>query len=502
MVDSTEVEPPIHVNGARWWRTRKVLSAWAAVICIALLALTWSRPAFHKSRQLDAPAAKKIMLVVLPFDNLSGDSSQEYLSDGMTEELSENLGNQDPRQLGVIGRTSAMTYKYSHRTIREIGKELGVDYVLEGSVRRNGSEVRITAQLVQVSNQAHVWAASYDENMDDILTLERELASEIARQVGVSIAIGQAQRPAQLHDPISEAHKAYLLGRYNWYKRTTEGWKTAEEYFRLAIQRDPNYAAAYAALAECRIPRGEAQAAALKAIALDPTSGEAYTALAWVQLYWFLDPKGAEPAFRRAIELAPNYAQAHYSYSEYLMITGHPAEAINETRQAVLLDPLAPLFRAGLAEVLALTGQRDDAVKQLKAVFEMDPHLAVAHGSMGKIYTQEGRYREAIGEFQTEARLDGHANLEMIGYAYGLWGKRKEALRTLSQLQQSGAGPAVQAIVELGLGQKEKALALLEKASEYHDDDTMLDLKVDPIFNPLRSEPRFQNILLRMNFPQ
>ncbi len=140
------------------------------------------------------------------------------------------------------------------------------------------------------------------------------------------------------------------------------------------------------------------------------------------------------------------------------MITGHPAEAINETRQAVLLDPLAPLFRAGLAEVLALTGQRDDAVKQLKAVFEMDPHLAVAHGSMGKIYTQEGRYREAIGEFQTEARLDGHANLEMIGYAYGVWGKRKEALRTLSQLQQSGAGPAGQAIVELGLGQKEKAI--------------------------------------------
>jgi len=192
----------------------------------------------------------------------------------MTEELSQQLGNQDPRQLGVIGRTSAMMYKNSHKTISDIGRDLAVDYVLEGSVRREGNEVRISAQLVQVSDQAHIWAGKYDENVRDLLQLESELAGEIARQIGVSIAVGQATKPAKLHTPNTEAHEAYLLGRYSWYRRTVAGWKTAEEYFRRAIQKDPEYAAAYAGLAECRIPRREAQAAALKAIALDPTSGD------------------------------------------------------------------------------------------------------------------------------------------------------------------------------------------------------------------------------------
>src|SRR3989442_6498677 len=244
--------------------------------------------------------------------------------------------------------TSAMTYKYSHRTIREIGKELGVDYVLEGSVRRSGSEVRVTAQLVQVSDEAHVWAANYDKNLRNLLQLESDLAKEIARQVGVSIAISHAKKPVQQHVPSPEAHEAYLLGRYNWYKRTQAGWKSGEDYFRLAIQEDPEYAAAYAALAECRIPKGEAQAAALKAIALDPTSGEAYTALAWVQLYWSLDPAAAGPAFERAIELAPNYAQAHYSYAQYLQTAGPPDEAVSEVKQAIALDPLSALFNSGL----------------------------------------------------------------------------------------------------------------------------------------------------------
>jgi TolB-like protein/DNA-binding winged helix-turn-helix (wHTH) protein/Flp pilus assembly protein TadD len=487
--------------GRSWWRNRKVRRAVAVAVCVALLAIAVARLTWRRLRQRDHVHAGKVMLVVLPFENLSSDPNQEYFSDGMTEELSQKLGNQDPRQLGVIGRTTAMTYKYSHRTIGDIGRDLGVDYVLEGSVRRWGSKVRITAQLVQVSDQAHVWAGKYDENVRDLLQLESELAGEIARQVGVSIALGQATKPAKPHIPNAGAHEAYLLGRYSWYKRTAAGSKTGEEYFRRAIQKDPEYAAAYAGLAECRIPRSEAQAAALKAIALDSASGEAYTALAWVQLYGYLDPSAAEPAFKDAIQLTPNYAQAHYWYGAYLGFIGHPNEAIDELKQALLLDPLSSLFRAGLAGELLQAGQQDEAIKQLRIVFATDPNFAVGHGVLGGIYTQQGKYREAIDEFRTEARLDGHSNLSEIGYAYALWGKKNEALRALSQLKKLGSAPADLAVVELGLSHKEKALAWLEKAYQDHDDDILLYLKVYPVFDPLRSDPRFQDLLRRMNFP-
>jgi TolB-like protein/DNA-binding winged helix-turn-helix (wHTH) protein/Flp pilus assembly protein TadD len=484
-----------------WLRRRGGAFVVAVTVCMVLLAVTVTKLTLRRPRAQGWVHDEKIMLVVLPFENLSGDPGQEYLSDGITEELSEKLGNQDPPQLGVIGRTSAMTYKYSHRTIREIGKELGVDYVLEGSVRRNGSEVRVMAQLVQVSDQAHVWAASYDENLGDLLKLERELASEIARQVGMSIAIGQTKKPVQLHDPTPEAHEAYLLGRYHWYKRTTEGWKTAEEYFRLAIQKDPNYAAAYAALAECRIPRDEAHAAALKAIALDPNSGEAYTALGWVEVYRYLDRAAAAPAFRQAIELAPNYAQAHYSYAETL----HPHDAIKEVREAISLDPLSPLFHSGLANVLLDAGQFDDAVRELRIVLELDPKFAVGHGGLGVIYTQEGRYKEAIQEFQIEQKLGGNYQLGRIGYAYAHLGNKKQTLRILSQLEaqedETGGVSYDLAMVELGLGNKDKAIAWLQKLNEDHDDDNLLWLANDHVFDPLHTDPRFQDIVRRMSFP-
>jgi TolB-like protein/DNA-binding winged helix-turn-helix (wHTH) protein/Flp pilus assembly protein TadD len=489
-----------------WLQRRKVWPALAVAVCVALLAIVVARQVRQRLRHPAHAHAGKIMLVVLPFENLSGDPSQEYFSDGMTEELSEQLGNQDPQRLGVIGRTSAMTYKHSHRTINEIGKDLAVDYVLEGSVRRGGSEVRVTAQLVQVSDQAHVWARNYNENVRDLLQLEGEVAEDIARQVGISIAIGQATRRLQTHVPDPDAHEAYLRGRYNWYKRTTLGWKTGEEYFRHAIQKDPEYAAAYAGLAECRIPKRVALAAALRAIALDPTSGEAYTALAWVQLYWYLDPAAAGPAFERAIELAPNYAQAHYSYAQYLETAGHPYEAVNEAKQAVSLDPLSHLFNSGLGSVLAETGQLEEAVKQFKFVLKMNPQFAVAHGGLGKVYLMQGKYTEAIEEFQTEGKIDGNFELGSTGYAYSRSGNKKQALKILSQLyalpQKSPGVSFDLAMVELGLGNKEKAIAWLQKLDEEHDDDSLLWLPSDRFLDPLRTDPRFQDILRRMNSPQ
>jgi len=503
-----EAEPRLLAGsiGHSWLQKRNEW-LWVAVvvfvvlITIAVTRLTWRRP-----RQPDQVHAGKIMLVVLPFENLSGDPGQEYFSDGMTEELSEQLGNLSPQRLGVIGRTSAMTYKHSPRTISQIGKDLAVDYVLEGSVRRDGNKLRVTAQLVHVSDQSHVWAEDYDRDARDLLQLEDEVAGSIARQVGVSITPDQPTRSLNHHNPDPEAHEDYLLGRYYWNRRTPVGWETAEKYFRRAIEKDPQYAPAYAGLAECRIPFEEAKAAAMKAVELDPTSGEARTALGRFELYRDLDVATAEDTFKRAIQLDPNYAIVHHSYGELLSLTGRFQEAITEKRQAAVLDPLSLVIKTALADALSLAGQHDAAEKELKVVFEMDPHYPSAHEILGNIYTRKGMYKEAIREYQKSEANGGDEMRGALGYSYALSGNRQDALRMLSHLREldkrSGSAAFDLAVVEIGLGNKEEALAWLEKAYEEHYDDSLLLLKVDPIFDPLRSDPRYVDLLKRMGLPQ
>jgi TolB-like protein/DNA-binding winged helix-turn-helix (wHTH) protein/tetratricopeptide (TPR) repeat protein len=480
----------------------------AVAVCIALTVMGSSVLVWRRSAQPLAAKAGKIMIVVLPFENLSGDPAQEYLSDGMTEELSQKLGNLNNQQLGVIGRTSAMTYKYSKRTIRQIGEELAVSYVLEGSVRRERSKLRVTAQLVKVSDQAHVWAQDYDGEVRDLLRVEDDVASEIARQVGVAIASGQPAKSVQAHVPNPESHEAYLLARYYWNKRTPAGWAAGEQYFRLAVEKDPHYAAAYAGLAECRIPKEEALAAATKAVELDPGSGEAYTALGWVELFRNLDVAAAERTLKTAVQLDPNYAPAHHTYSHVLEVSGRVQDAITEEHHAVALDPLAPISRASLAEVLSLAGQNDRAVEQLKLVFAMEPQFPKAHESLGTIDLRRGMYKEAIREYQLSAQYGGERPLGLVGYAYARSGNKDEALAVVSELQElakkSHSGEVFYdlALVEIGLGNRNKALAWLQKEYEQHDDDGLLFLNYDPIYDPLRSDPRFQALLGRMNFPQ
>src|SRR6185437_11872419 len=330
--------------------------ALVGVVLVALVAmkLSWRRVQAPEQAQVHRG---KIMLVVLPFENLSGDSSQEYLSDGITEELSEQLGNLNPQRLGVIGRTSAMVYKHTPRPISQIGKELGVGYVVEGSVRREGEKLRVTAQLVEVSDQAHVWAEEYDRDIRDLLQVEDEVGREITREVGVSVALDSSGK-LNHHSLDPGAHQDYLLGRYYWNKRTPAGYRSCKQYFRSATSKDPQYAAAYAGLAECA-PKTEAQAAARKAVELDPGSGEAQAALGWVELYRNLDVISAERALKAAVQLEPNYAPAHHTYSGVLQMTGRFREAIAEEERAVALDPLSEIARASLAEELSLVGEND-----------------------------------------------------------------------------------------------------------------------------------------------
>jgi TolB-like protein/tetratricopeptide (TPR) repeat protein/DNA-binding winged helix-turn-helix (wHTH) protein len=494
--NDVSLQPP----QTRWTRWGAI----ALATSVVLVMITAMRSSWRASRGASRTHPDKVMIVVLPFENFTGDPDQEYLSDGMTEELSERLGNLNPRQIGVIGRTSAMTYKHSARTISQIGKELAVDYVLEGSVRHKGNKLRVTAQLVRVSDQTHLWAQDYDGDVRDILQVEDEVANEIANQVGASMAMGGPVRSIHAHVPKPEAHEDYLLARYYWNKRTPAGWSNGAEYFRRAINKDPEYAAAYAGLAECRIPKEEALAAARKSIELDPQSGEARMALGWVELYRELNLAAAEDALRSAVGLAPNYAPAYHTYSGVLELTGRLQDAINQERHAVLLDPLSLISRASLAEALSIAGQNDTAIQEIKRIFAMDPRFPKAHETLGLIYMRTGMYKEAIDEYQTIEQYGGEKPLGSLGYAYARSGNKDEALRILSELHDlerrspSGSISYDLATVEMGLGDQDKALANLDNAYHQHDDDGLLWLKIDPIFDPLRSDPSFQDLLRRM----
>ena len=336
-----------------------------------------------------------------------------------------------------------------------------------------------------------------------MLQVEDEIAREITRQVGVSVALNSSPK-LNRHIPNAEAHEDYLLGRYYWNKRTPEGWRIGAKHFRRAIDKDPEYAAAYAALAESvrDTTATEAKQAAMKAMELDSTSGEARTALGWVELYKDLNVVATEEAFRKAIELDPNYAIVHHSSGELLAFKGRFDEAIAEKKQAEVLDPLSLIIKVALAEVLSLAGQQDAAEKELKRVFEMDPQYPSAHEVLGDIYTGRGMYKQAIREYETSVANGGDKIWYLRGYVYAFSGNKQEALRILSHLQEldkgSGGESYELAAVEIGLGNREKALAWLEKTYQEHNDDGLLSLKRSLIFAPLRADPRFQDLVRRM----
>lgn len=475
---------------ARW--------TWAALVAVVAIAMVLIGVRITSLKPNSLPHSEKPMLVVMPFANLTGDATQEYLSDGITEELSAELGNTNPKRLGVIARTSAMAYKNRHATISDIGKQLGVDYVLEGSLRRDGTEIRVTAQLVRVADQSHLWSESYDREMRDIFRLEDEITTNIVSAVGVSIPLADTKRQSRAHVVDPEAHEAYLLGRYYWNKRTPADYMTAENYFRQAIKKDPQYAAAYAGLAECGIntlPSVEAKAAALKAVALDPNSGETHTALGGVELFRELDVRAAERELKTALQLDPNYGTAHHWYSEVLRATDRFPEGLAEIKEAAKLDPLSLIIRTALAEALSEAGQQDAAMAQLKLVFAMDPHFAVAHEVLGDIYEESGMYAAAIHEYSLSGEY-GRDLSASIGYLYAVSGRKQEALSVVARLRKSGASPFDLALINVGLGRNEDAITYLEKLS-MDPDDLLLNLASDKRFAPLRSDPRFQGLLRR-----
>jgi serine/threonine protein kinase/Tfp pilus assembly protein PilF len=457
-------------------------------------------------------------VAVLPLTNLSGDPQQEYFADGMTDALITNLGK--IRSLRVISRTTAMHFKGTKKTLPEIACELNVDAVVEGSVLRSGNRVRVTANLLHAPTDRHLWANSYESELQDVLVLQGEVARAIAEQVRVKLT-PEEQVGLTTNRPVNpESYAAYLKGNYTW-QRSLGSMSAAIQYFREAIATDPSYPQAYVGLSLAYIQVGfgygpvcpreafdQTKEAAQEALKIDATLGEARACLAYVKAFGQWDWSGAEGDFRRAIESSPSSADAHRLYSWYLSAMGRHEEAIAESQRGRQLDPVSPRANYTVVSACLWARQFERAAAEGEKLIEMDPNYPQAHHVLGATYIAAGSYGEAIRHYQKAIALSGSdppaIYLALLGCAYGHAGKRPEALRLLNQLQSRSkrqyVSPYFVTWFYAGLGERDKAFQCLEKA--YTEGNPMLALlKVDALFDPLRSDPRFQDLLRRMNFP-
>jgi TolB-like protein/DNA-binding winged helix-turn-helix (wHTH) protein/Tfp pilus assembly protein PilF len=493
----------------RLWPTPRVIVALALVLSL-LAFFAWR----FRSR---APASTGIRsIAVLPLENLSGDASQNYFADGMTDELITDLAQISA--LRVISRTSVMAYKGARKPLPQIARELNVDAVVEGTVLRSGDQVRITAQLIEASTDQHLWSQSYEGELRDTLALQNRVASAIADQIRINLTPLEQAALKNVKVVNPEAYESYLKGRYFWNKRTADGLKAALAYFTQAIEEDPQYAQAYSGLADTYALLGDwqyavmtpkeafpkAKAAAIKALELDSTLGEAHNSLAFVldAFDWNLDDGGKE--FRRAIELNPGYATAHHWYAWHLSLLGQFDEAIAEMRKAESLDPLSLIINADVAELLVIAHHYDESIAQSRKTIEMDPNFALAHNQLAQAYLQKHMYSEAVPELQRAVQLSGGSPtiVANLARAYVASGKRSEAVRLLNDLKKRSihgySNGSEIATIYASLGDTDQAMNWLEKAYEERFNPGVL---LRPGFDPLRSDPRFQNLLRRVGLP-
>jgi TolB-like protein/DNA-binding winged helix-turn-helix (wHTH) protein len=501
-------------------RSRRI---WLPAAAVALLTLAGLLVYSLLWRTRSRPASGKMMLAVLPFSNLTGDATQEYFSDGLTEEMITQLGRLDTQRIGVIARTSVMSYKNTRQPLPRIAQELGVQYVLEGSVRRYAQRIRIAAQLVGAQDQSHLWAREYDRQLSDVLTLQSEIAETIAGELQVALGANWERPTVVRSGPLSpqsyKAYDLYLQGRFYWNKRTPDGFRKALELFQQATENDPGYARAYAGLADSYAMMSnygfapatdcmpKARAAALKALQIDDSLAEAHTSLAVIAQDFDWDWQMAEKEYRRAIELNANYATAHHWYAEYLAYQGRFHEALAESERARELDPLSLIIAADNGAIFYFSRQYDRAIERFRAVLDMDPGFTRAHLVI-VAYAQKGQFAAALADIEAWRHTVGDrpwiAGWE--AYVYGRAGERAKAWQALRKVEELSrkwqVDPTQFMIVSYsGIGDKEKCLAWLEKASRERT-NIPTGLKVDPLYDPLRSEPRFQDLLRRVGLAQ
>jgi TolB-like protein/Tfp pilus assembly protein PilF len=499
----------------RWdWRKIVVASLVLLMILVPSVYLVKRRPWAHP--EVTAP---KIMLAVLPFENLGGDPDQEYFSDGLTQEMINRLGNLNSQRLAVIARSSSMRYKHKELEVAQIGRELGVDYLLQGTVLREGGIVHVTAELVQVRGQTHLWSRRYQRDWRDVWALQGDLAQGVAAEIQLKLTAAQQARLAGGHMTSPEAHEAYLKGLYFWAKVTEQGTREAINYFQQAISLDPAYAEAYASLGSCygilgnltAIPPNESfprnKAAALKALELDDAVSEAHAQLGYASMFYDHDWPRAEGEFRSALELNPSNANAHRGLAQYFVSNARFDDALAEIERARQLDPVSLGINSDEGWFLHFARRPDEAIAQLRRTLELDPDFGYAHFTLGNAYELKGEFDQAIFEYQTAIALSGNLSgrIASLGHAYAMTGRKHEArqiLKRLKELSNHGyVSPYHTALVYVGLGEKDKAFMWLEKA---HSDHywMMAFLKVDPRLDPLRSDLRFQDLVRGVGLEQ
>jgi len=500
-------------RGPRAFQTPMSRSLWLLLICvpaIAVLIITVIVPRYF-SPVVEQPGQTRKMLAVLPFENL-GPPGEEYFADGITEELIAKLAKVEG--LGVIARTSVMRYKDTEKSIDDIGDELGVDYILESTIRwqrlsDTESRVRITPQLIRVSDETHLWAEVYQRDMNDIFAIQEEIAGQVAQALDIALlAAGEKGRRIQYPTDDTDAYRAYLEGRFWWNKRSQEGFDRAIELFDEAIRIDPEYALAYAGKAECycmlaiHLARPAefveiARAAAEKAVELNDAVPEAHSALGWIATVYDYDYEAAETAFKRAIAFDPGYATAHNWYGVMLAFTGRNDEAVEIMTRAQQLDPGSMIINRDLGCVLSWVGRLDDAQRQLQKTIAMDPDFTPALAHLGRIYTAKGMYEEAIAEFEKIQSIDSeYFSLDMMmGYTYAKMGRREESqwiLDNLLALSDTHMGLAIGiALLYSGLGDIDKAFEWLERSAENREFGIIL-IDVHIWMDDLRQDPRFE----------
>lgn len=503
------------------------LGGWIAGVVLAALVVAgiWVGVKWVNAREgvkreavkLAAAKNRRVMLAVLPFQNLTGDAGQEYFSDGLTEEMIAQLGLMDPEHFGVIARTSVMHYKSTQENAEQIGRELGVQYILEGSVRRDAERVRITAQLIRTGDQSRLWTKEFDREVQNLLAVQSEIALETADEIQQTLGAKKMGGPVVAKAMSREGYEAYdqyLKGLYFLNKRTLPGFEQAVACFRAAIRKNPRSAPAYAGLANTYTlltgyslsPASkympQARVAALRALELDDNLPEAHTAMALIVQNYDWDWKTAEKEFKRSIELNPNYATAHHWYAEHLGYRGRFEEAFRESDEAKRLDPLSLIIAADRGVLLYFARDYDRAIEQFRVVLEMDPDFT--HGHMiQSVYAEKGMYQEAITDIENTKRKWGGGAWYWSAKArvYGQWGHEAQARRALQELEEMNkrqpVDPGPIAWAQLGMGHREEALRWLEKGYEQHS-NAMTTLKVEPACDSVRSDPRFQVLLRRV----
>jgi len=505
-----------------YWRRR---ARWvsSAVVALTLTAgMAWWLYASHAGRQKtgSVAASRRMMLAVLPFQNLSNDPAQEYFSDGLTEETITDLGELNPEKLGVIARTSAMAYKHTDKTIAEIGRELGADYILEGSVRREGGTARVSAQLIRVNDQTHLWAHNYEREVAGLLALQSELGTAIAQQVQIELEPERGTRLTKKHVPNTESYEAYLQGLYFLNKRTYDDENKSVVFFEQSNQKDPGFAPAYAELANAYLALSIfspehffplAASAAMRALELDDDLAEAHAALGAEKADFEFDWQGADKEIRRAIELNPNSALAHSFFSNYyLSPRGKSEQAIAEMKKALELDPLSPIFNSYLGLDYFYARQYDQALIQYKKTVALYPDFHITHYWLAWLYSQREQYPDAITEITKARLLEGGERAKRsaagkiaLTNAYaakgptGFWQQIQKANEKTGRNFGEFDIPQVYA----RLGEKDLVLEWLGRNYAVRTPFTTY-MNVDPAYDSIRSDPRFENLARRIGLAQ